>query len=267
KKYDTRTQSWHTLHENLIDGEGKQNAYWQAAVDSKGTIHLSWIWRASPNVATNHDMGYARSSDGGKSWKHYDGTDLTLPITASNAPPVVHIPQNSELINQTSMTTDAAGNPYIATYWRAAQDSMPHYKVIYNEGSGWQTLHTGLGRSPFTLAGAGTKSIPISRPQLLVWQAGNKKHIALIYRDRARGSKASVGIYSPATGKEWLVYDLADTPLGDWEPCLDPIAWKNKNILYLFAQPVIQVDGEGVMDAQESKVEVWQWMPGKLKKQ
>jgi hypothetical protein len=27
--------------DNLIDGEGKRNAYWQMAIDKKGFIHLS----------------------------------------------------------------------------------------------------------------------------------------------------------------------------------------------------------------------------------
>ena len=32
---------------NLVSGEGKRNAYWQAVTDKKGTIHISWVWRES----------------------------------------------------------------------------------------------------------------------------------------------------------------------------------------------------------------------------
>src|SRR5205085_3872173 len=67
-RYSVKEKKWQQVHSNLIDGEKQRNAYWQACVDSKGTIHLSWVWRESPDVATNHDMGYARSTDGGKSW-------------------------------------------------------------------------------------------------------------------------------------------------------------------------------------------------------
>ena len=36
-------------------------------------------------------------------------------------------PQNCELINQTSMSADAEGNPYIATYWRDPDSNVPQY--------------------------------------------------------------------------------------------------------------------------------------------
>src|SRR5687768_11742968 len=32
-KYDIKTKQWLQLHSNLIDGEGKRNAYWQACID------------------------------------------------------------------------------------------------------------------------------------------------------------------------------------------------------------------------------------------
>ena len=49
--------------------EGKRNAYWQACVGANGAIHLSWVWRESASVESNHDMAYACSKDGGKTWQ------------------------------------------------------------------------------------------------------------------------------------------------------------------------------------------------------
>jgi hypothetical protein len=114
-RYDVRSKKWERLHSNLIDGEGQRNAYWQAFVDSKGTIHISWVWRESPDVASNHDMGYARSTDGGKTWMKSTGQKYQLPIIAPSAEYACKIPQKSELINQTSMFADASGRVYIAT--------------------------------------------------------------------------------------------------------------------------------------------------------
>jgi len=51
--YDCKAKQWSQRHANLIAGEGKRNAYWQGTVDSKGVIHLSWVWRESPDVARN----------------------------------------------------------------------------------------------------------------------------------------------------------------------------------------------------------------------
>lgn len=65
-----------------------------------------------------------RSFDNGVTWYKSDGEQYKLPITASNAEYACRIPQNSELINQTSMSADAGGNPYIATYWRSSDSEV-----------------------------------------------------------------------------------------------------------------------------------------------
>ena len=117
-RYDLASRKWVRVQDVLIDGEDERNAYWQLYVDGRGVIHLSWVWRETWLVETNHDLCYARSRDNGVTWERSDGTPYQLPITQDNAEYAWRIPQNSELINQTSMSTDAAGNPYIATYWR-----------------------------------------------------------------------------------------------------------------------------------------------------
>lgn len=94
------------MQNNLIDGQNKRNAYWQTCIDEKGTIHVSWVWRETPDVSSNHDMCYACSKDGGITWQKSTGEKYTLPITAATAEYAVRIPQKSELINQTSMATE-----------------------------------------------------------------------------------------------------------------------------------------------------------------
>ena len=124
-RYDVRSKQWTRLQDNLIDGEGDRSAYPQTVVDSLGTIHISWVWRESPDVATNHDLCYARSSDGGATWTKSTGEKYKLPITAASAEYVWRIPQNSELINQTSMAADGRGRPYIAAYWWNLDSAVP----------------------------------------------------------------------------------------------------------------------------------------------
>ena len=135
-RYNTKLKKWQQLHSNLIDGEKQRNAYWQACVDTKGTIHLSWVWRESPDVASNHDMCYAKSTDGGVTWENSKNKKYLLPINAITAEYVCHIPQKSELINQTSMYADNNGNCFIASYWKDAGDSIPQYNVIYKTNNG-----------------------------------------------------------------------------------------------------------------------------------
>ena len=109
-RYDVRTRRWRALLHPLIAGEGKRNAYVnQIAIDARGGWHVSWVWRESPDVATNHDVMYAYSPDEGRSWRTSAGAPYTLPITAATADVAWAVPQGSELINQTSMTVDAGG--------------------------------------------------------------------------------------------------------------------------------------------------------------
>lgn len=103
---------------NKDKGETRQGArrgYLAAAIDPAGTLHLAWNWRESSDVATNHDLCYAKSSDGGQTWTTSNGTTLTLPITSATAEYALKIPQNSTLMNPPSLTTDAAGHPFIGT--------------------------------------------------------------------------------------------------------------------------------------------------------
>ena len=105
-RYDLKKQEWRTLQEKLVDGEGERNAYWQLAVTREGAIHLSWVWRETGDVATNHDLCYAKSTDGGRTWLRSSGEIYRLPITMESAEQAWRIPEGSELINQTSMDTD-----------------------------------------------------------------------------------------------------------------------------------------------------------------
>ena len=255
-RYDLKNKQWLQVQDGLIDGEGKRNAYWQLAVDTRGTIHISWVWRESADVASNHDMSYARSVDGGKTWEKSTGEKYRLPITLSTAECISKIPQQSELINQTSMFADANGRPFIASYWRGKGQTVPQYHVIYKQGAAWKTVNLGFRKTPFSLSGVGTKSIPISRPQILAWKHKGRQAVALIFRDKERGDKISLALSNDIKQGNWQVKDLTAEAVGSWEPSYDTELWKNKGVLNLFVQKVIQVDGEGKADIKPTKVEV-----------
>lgn len=259
--YDCKTAQWKRMHTNLIDGEKQRNAYWQAYVDNKGTIHISWVWRESPDVASNHDMAYACSKDGGLTWQKTNGEAYPLPITASSAEYAVRIPEKSELINQTGMSADEDGNPFIASYWRSADADRPQYKIIYYAQGAWHTRSLDFRASSFSLSGHGTKEIPISRPQLLVKGKGGRAAVCLLFRDKERGSLASVVKLDRITASKFSILDLSKQPLGAWEPSYDTELWRSKGLLALFVQSTEQKDGEGLLDAPPSPVEVVQWKP------
>lgn len=260
-RYLLKKKKWIRVQDNLIDGEGARNAYWQIALDKTGILHISWVWRETPDVASNHDMCYARSKDGGLTWEKSTGAPYVLPITASTAEYALRIPQNSDLINQTSMFADEKGQPYIATYWREATDSVPQYHIIYKRDGRWNSANLSFRKTAFSLSGAGTKNIPISRPQVLAWQQGKELATALIFRDAERGSKVSIAVNRDMRTNNWKIHDLSDEPVGSWEPTYDTELWKTKHRLDLFIQRTIQVDGEGNASVEPQAVKVIEWKP------
>lgn len=259
--YETKTKTWKQLHSNLIDGEGQRNAYWQACVDSKGTIHISWVWRESPDVASNHDLCYARSTNGGVSWEKSTGEKYMLPITAATAEIAASIQQKSELINQTSMFADENGQPYIATYWREQGSSVPQYHLVFKEKGKWCTQNLQFRQSAFSLSGAGSKKIPIARPQIVAWQNKGKLAAALVFRDEERGSGISVAVNNNLKKNNWRIKDLYLESVGSWEPTYDTELWKEKKELHLFVQKVVQVDAEGLSNTPPQMIKVLEWKP------
>ena len=259
--YDTKAQTWTQIHSNFISGENQRNAYPQSTVDAKGSIHVSWVWRESGDVATNHDVCYARSDDGGKTWCKSDGTSYALPITLATAEIAAPVPQKHELINQTSMCTDSDGHPIIATYFRPSGSPVPQFFVIAHDGKTWRTTQVSTRTTPFSLSGEGSKAIPISRPQVLAKSADGKTSVSVIYRDLERGSKVTVSQCADLRSGKWTTRDLTEFGVRFWEPSYDHIRWERDGILNLFVQSTGQGDGEQLEAIEPQPVFVLEWLP------
>ena len=247
-RYATASARWSRVQSLLLDGEGERNAYWQLHVDPAGTLHLSWLWRESSDVATNHDIHYARSTTGGETWSDVHGAPLALPITAAGVAPVRAIPENSNLINQTSIVADAAGVPVIATYFRPSPDAVTDIHVVAFDppSATWRTERVTRRASDFALSGRGTKSLPISRPQIVAEARGDERWLHVLYRDAERGDRAVLASSERTAGSPWTYRTLPGGPLDRWEPAFDSRAWRDRGELHVYLQRVGQVDLEGV---------------------
>jgi hypothetical protein len=247
------------LHHPLIAGEGRRNAYVnQVAVDARGGWHVSWVWRESPDVATNHDVMYAYSPNEGRSWRTSAGVRYALPITVATAEVAWTVPQGSELINQTSMTVDARGRPLIATYWRPAGTDVPQFQLVWHDGARWHASQVGARTRPFRLSGGGTKRIPISRPQVL---AGRDGAVYVVFRDEERGGGVTVARSTDAARARWSLSELLAASVGQWEPTYDPGMWRRSGRLSLQVQRVGQGDGESLEDVAPQPVSILEWTP------
>jgi hypothetical protein len=258
-RYDVQTDTWQAVAHPLIAGGGQRNAYLNTlAVDSKGGIHVSWVWRDTPDVATNHDICYAYSPDEGKTWQKSSGEKYSLPITINNAEVAFPVAKNSELINQTAMTTDANDHPLIVTYWRDQNSEVPQFRLVWFDGTKWQSSQVAERTLAFRLSGGGTKRIPISRPLVL---AGKNNAVYVIFRDEERKYAVSAAISDDAAHAKWRVVDLETDAVGAWEPTYDPTVWKRDGVLHLFLQRVGQGDAETLENVPPQEVSILEWTP------
>lgn len=116
-RYDTETRTWSRLLDKpLFDGEGLRNAYPSGpSLGPDGWFHVHWVWRDTPDCATNQHLSYARSRDL-IAWETAQGEKLELPIRFSHKQAVVDpIPPGGGIINGGHrMAFDAAGKPVLA---------------------------------------------------------------------------------------------------------------------------------------------------------
>ncbi|HPR31825.1 MAG TPA: BNR repeat-containing protein [Prolixibacteraceae bacterium] len=243
-RYHTESRKWERLHDNLLDGEGKRNAYWQLCIDLKGCIHLSWVWRETPDVRTNHDLCYARSFDVGLTWQNSRGQAYDVPITQSTAEVIRHIPQGSNLINQTSICADRDGNPYIATYFRDHPDACTQVYVLFRQQGEWRTEPVGNRTLDFDLGGTGSRSIPLSRPQVICSGKGRKKKLHVVFRDEEVGDHIVLATAFLSDSLQWKHRIISPRPVGRWEPSYDTELFRKKNKVHLYFQNVGQGQGE-----------------------
>jgi hypothetical protein len=99
-RYDERTTTWRRLLDRpLLNGEGRRNAY--ATTPQRGPdgrFHMVWVWRDTPDAATNHDVSYARSADL-VHWETSSGRPIKLPITLTTGEIVDPVPAHGGVIN------------------------------------------------------------------------------------------------------------------------------------------------------------------------
>ncbi|MBN2262279.1 MAG: BNR repeat-containing protein [Prolixibacteraceae bacterium] len=254
-RYNAGNQQWARLQSNLIDGQGERNAYWQLHVGNNDEILLSWVWRESPDVASNHDICFARSNDGGITWENSKAEAYCLPIDIKQAEIVCPIAQNSNLINQTSMTSDKHGNVFICTYYKKDDGQCTNLHLIYSNQGKWETSTITQRNLDFDLSGTGSRNIPISRPQILTSDENGKTQITVVYRDEEHGDQLClVRSFFPELNWQTEVFNTGT--LGRWEPSFDTELWKRHNKLHLFYQRVGQGNNETGVNLSAQKVGV-----------
>lgn len=159
-RYDPDTRTWSRLLDTpLFDGENERSAY--ASGPSRGPdgfFHVHWVWRHTPDCATNHQLSYARSRDL-IHWESAFGRKIKLPIRFDQDELLVDpIPAGGGIINGGHrMAFDSADRPVIVYHKSDADGNMQIYAARPADG---QWVHKVLTqwKHPVPFSGNGSMS-------------------------------------------------------------------------------------------------------------
>jgi hypothetical protein len=135
--YDPEAGWRRLLEEPLLDGRGEMNAYPTGPRRGPdGDYHLCWVWRDTPDAATNHDLSYARSPDL-RNWERSDGTPLDLPITVDTGEVVAPVPAGGGMINSNLAVGFDADDCPVLSYHRFDEDGNTQVYNARRGADGW----------------------------------------------------------------------------------------------------------------------------------
>ncbi|MCP4451653.1 MAG: hypothetical protein GY809_09345 [Planctomycetes bacterium] len=136
-EYDVQAQTWSRLFDSpLFEGQGKRNAYPIGPVQGPtGLYHLVWVWRDTPDCATNHHLSHVATRDF-RTWSTAGGQALELPITLSQTLACVDpIPSGGGIINGCErLVFDGKDRPIIAYHKRDEKGHMQIFVARFEEG-------------------------------------------------------------------------------------------------------------------------------------
>lgn len=113
--YDPAARAWRRMIETpLLEGQGERNAYAiEPTLGPDGRFHLVWMWRETPDCATNHSLSYARSRDF-VHWENSRGEPIALPIVLATGDIIDAARPGEGLINMTfNLGFDAQQRPVV----------------------------------------------------------------------------------------------------------------------------------------------------------
>ena len=167
--WNTTTGVWSRLiNTPLIDGQGTYSAYPVGPLAGPdGNYHIVWVWRDTPDAATNHDISYMKSRDL-LNWQTVDGRALTLPITFAQSPIVDPVPASGGMINNnTKIGFDAQGRAIVAYHKYDSAGNTQLYDARFENGA-WAVHQVSDWTYRWVFGGTGTLvfQIEVEEPKL-----------------------------------------------------------------------------------------------------
>ena len=216
----------------LVDGRsGGQSAYLQhVAVDPRrGEIHVMFLWRGDRDPASNGDVAYSRSPDGGRTWVGTDGSRLQLPLTSGTAQvALAREAHQLEILNQGGLAVDGEGRPHGVFRARspAQGEGVLH---VWRDDAGWRQelllTDRAVGGRPAVVAGGGG--------------------VYLLWTERDGARRSILWLTELGSGTAQHELELARLPVADWEPTFDSVALAERGELHVLLPVAAGGDGGG----------------------
>lgn len=186
--YDLATKSWRRLLDQpLFSGKGKMNAYFNGPVRGQdGTFHICWVWRNTPDCATNHDLCYARSKDL-VHWETSAGKSLAIPITLETAEIVDPVPPGGGIINGNTKIGFDSQKRVVLSYHKFDAAGKTQLYNARREANGWKVYQTSDWDYRWEFQGGGSIGFGISLGPVTVESDGS---LTQTYRHIKHGSGA-----------------------------------------------------------------------------
>jgi BNR repeat-containing family member len=183
--YALKTKTWKRLTEQVLtDGEGQRNAYLALPqLGPDGYFHLVWIWRETPDAATNHHPSYAKSRDL-VHWQDSASKPLTLPITLRTGDVIDPIPEHGGAINGlVKLGFDSQKRP-VVTYTKYDAKGKSQLYATRREKAGWKVYQISNWDWRWEFGGGG--SIPFEINVGAVESAGSGR-LKLVFGTKSHG--------------------------------------------------------------------------------
>lgn len=156
--YDEKSKSWRRLFDTpLFEGEGLRSAYASGpTLGPDGRYHVIWMWRDTPDAASNHTLSYARSRDLVQ-WESSSGAPIDLPIKFATGEVVDPAKPGEGLINMGYVLGFDANQRPIAAYHRYDSNGNSQIFVARPDAAGkWHASQLSDWQFRWNFSGGGS---------------------------------------------------------------------------------------------------------------
>lgn len=230
-EYDGTTGKWSPLgaDSRYLDGVGNNGYINGLDYGTQDRLHVTWCWRETPEVGSNHDLLYAYSDDHGRTWKNNAGTVVgqtgsryISPATAGIA--AWTIPQNNGIVNQEAQAADPQGRIHVfirTDSTIAGGTRKPFHTHFWRDESGrWARVNT---------------RIPSGSP------TGDRGKILFDKEGNAYALLPGFRIASASAAQKWTDWTVAYTgnsTMRTMEPLYDKARLAEEGVLSVFWQEI-----------------------------